>query len=850
MAAAVLAPAAAPRSPARPRPSPFRDDIRRARLVPLALAATVGIILDHQFVIPVAQTLLASLAFLLAWLIMRLSGSHGLAVVYLWIAVGAAGAAYHHSRRHVFADDDIRWSATEEPKLARVRGQIAGEPFLVRAEPTGPLRAFPALDSTRVVLSVSHILRHGDWQSACGAALVLVPERATSLTLGSDVEVFGLMRLPPAPANPGEFDFASFLQDQGIGVVITVRETAEGIVVRDQGRMRFPAGWLAYLRSHWSEMLDAALPQAEADLATALLLGDGAAVTRAEWDKYLKTGVIHVLAISGQHLAVLGAFALLVLGVVGVPRRSRALTIALVLVGYALLTGGRPPVMRAAWMVCALCGGMLLRRRVLSASSFALAWIVVVIANPTDIFSPGCQLSFLAVAVLLWGTGQATRGSVFGWSTDDDPLARLIDESRPYWLRRLRAAGRWIAIGYLVNTAVWLAVTPLVAARYHVVSPVAALIGPPLVALTSLALITGFLFLLIAPLIWPVALLFAAFTGALLRACSWIVDVGVTLPGGYSYVPDVPTWSLWGFYAPLLVYLGLPLLRRYSCWVLAAGALVCVVALLGLWPRGGDGLRCTFLAVGHGGCTVLETPDGRVLLYDAGAITGPEVTRRQIAPFLWSRGIRGIDELILSHADLDHFNGVIALLERFSVEHVTCTPSFATRPTPGIRLTLQKLHDAGLPPLRVVKAGDRLDFGDVYMDVLHPPPVGPEGNENARSMVLLIRHGDHTLLLTGDLEGPGLNRVLGLNPPHIDVLMAPHHGSPASNTTDLARWAKPTVVVSSQGKPRSLERARKPYDEIQVPYLSTWTEGAITFTSKQKGLTAATYVTRLEWRVR
>src|SRR5262249_56481645 len=91
--------------------------------------------------------------------------------------------------------------------------------------------------------------------------------------------------------------------------------------------------------------------------------------------------------------------------------------------------------------------------------------------------------------------------------------------------------------------------------------------------------------------------------------------------------------------------------------------------------RPSDELRVTFLAVGHGGCTVLETPDGRVLVYDAGAMGGSEVTRRHIAPYLWSRGHRRIDELFLSHADLDHFNGVTALLERFAVGPITCAPS-------------------------------------------------------------------------------------------------------------------------------------------------------------------------------
>src|SRR5207247_7169595 len=120
-----------------------------------------------------------------------------------------------------------------------------------------------------------------------------------------------------------------------------------------------------------------------------------------------------------------------------------------------------------------------------------------------------------------------------------------------------------------------------------------------------------------------------------------------------------------------------------------------------------DELRCTMVAVGHGGCSVLEMPDGRTVLYDAGAMDGPDVTRRQIAPFLWSRGIRHIDEVILSHADLDHFNGLTGLLERFAVRQVTCTPSFANNAIEGVQVTLAALESHGVP-MRAVRAGDVL----------------------------------------------------------------------------------------------------------------------------------------------
>src|SRR6202022_824538 len=98
---------------------------------------------------------------------------------------------------------------------------------------------------------------------------------------------------------------------------------------------------------------------------------------------------------------------------------------------------------------------------------------------------------------------------------------------------------------------------------------------------------------------------------------------------------------------------------------------------------------------------------GRTLLYDAGSLGGPEVTRRQIAPFLWSRGIRRIDEVFLSHADLDHFNGVVSLLDRFAVGQVTCTPTFADKRIPGVQYTLAVIQQHGIP-IRIVRAGDRL----------------------------------------------------------------------------------------------------------------------------------------------
>jgi competence protein ComEC len=337
--------------------------------------------------------------------------------------------------------------------------------------------------------------------------------------------------------------------------------------------------------------------------------------------------------------------------------------------------------------------------------------------------------------------------------------------------------------------------------------------------------------------------LFGYPTSWCLAGCEGLVDLCDGWQIAHCYLANIPAWWLWLLYLGLLAVLTLESLQRRWRWAVTAGSgWLCVGLLSGWTGQPPDELRCTFLAVGHGGCTVLETPDGRTLLYDAGALGGPDVTRRQIAPYLWSRGIRRIDELFLSHADLDHFKGLPALLDRFAVGQVTWTPTFHLKPTLGVPLTVSALERHGITT-RVARAGDRFRAGALEMEVLHPPPKGPEGNENARSLVLLIRHAGHTILLTGDLEGPGLKRVLNLPPPQVDVLMAPHHGSRVANTPELAAWARPRVVISCQGPPRGPAHAPDPYTGRGTPLLTTARHGAVTIRSRSGSLTLETYRT-------
>jgi competence protein ComEC len=399
---------------------------------------------------------------------------------------------------------------------------------------------------------------------------------------------------------------------------------------------------------------------------------------------------------------------------------------------------------------------------------------------------------------------------------------------------------------YRLSALLWLAVAPLAAAHHHLVSPAGLLLLPPLGVLTALAMLFGFPLLPLALIGGPVARWAALPMHWALLLCDRVVDWADASAWSYFYVGEVPEWWAWAFYLGMGLWLTQASLRRRPLLGVTLGLVWVCVGLLGaLGPTPEDELRITFLSVGHGGCVVLETPEGRTLLYDAGAIGGPEAAQRQIAPYLRSRGIRRIDEVFLSHADLDHFNGLIELTDRFTVGQVSCTPTFSAKKTPGVRHTLGELQRRNIP-VRIVKAGDVLTTGSVTLEVLHPPAVGPEGNENARSLVLFVSHNDHHVLLTGDLEGAGMDDVLRQQPRAVGVLMAPHHGSATRSVhpADLVKWAGPRVVVSCQGPPRRPEPTPQAYRSPDVIFLSTWAHGAITVRSGRGGLVVETFTTK------
>jgi competence protein ComEC len=452
----------------------------------------------------------------------------------------------------------------------------------------------------------------------------------------------------------------------------------------------------------------------------------------------------------------------------------------------------------------------------------AAAALVVLAVNPSDLFNVGAQLSFVSVAGLAWFARHLVE-------RDQDDALRADDSGRrPWWYARLRPAWRFAWALTRVGLLMWLVTLPLVSARFHLVTPIAPIVNAILWVPMEVAMVGGMGLLALGriPLLGPLC-------GGLCNGAFHVLSGGVALaravPGGHFWVPGPAGWWLLGYYAGLGLLLALPRFRPPRRWCLAmlAGwiALGLGVAALGR-PRGE--LDCTFLSIGHGCGVVLELPSGKTVIYDAGQLGAPAAAGRTVAGHLWARGKTHVDAIVISHSDVDHYDGIPYLLDRFSVGVVYVSPVMFEEDSPALSALRQAIQRARVP-VRVIRAGDRLDGGPgCTLDVLHPPRNGVLGSDNANSLVVAAEYQGRRIMLPGDLESPGLDDLLAEEPYHCDVLMAPHHGSRRSNAPGLVAWATPDWIVISGAHARDYHEVEATYRATGRRFLHTADAGAVT----------------------
>jgi competence protein ComEC len=323
--------------------------------------------------------------------------------------------------------------------------------------------------------------------------------------------------------------------------------------------------------------------------------------------------------------------------------------------------------------------------------------------------------------------------------------------------------------------------------------------------------------------------------------CQWslegltgLVGIAEQLPGSHFWVSGPPVWSVVGFYGFVAMCLAVPLVRQRWKHCLIAATVIFFVS----WTvtqqvshHRPQSLELTFLSVGHGTCVIIELPDAapsqRFWIYDAGRLGTSRYAVQEISSFLWSRGANHIEGLLLSHADVDHFNAIPGLADRFSIGMIYTTTPFLRNRQPAAAVLFEALEQHGIP-VRRVSAGDTIAASkQVELRILHPHDRFVGVTDNEQSIVVCLEHQARRILLPGDLEGEGMECLLASACLDCDLVMAPHHGSHHSEPQRFCDWATPEWVVISGGQQRVVEKGTSIFEQHGATVLRTTEHGAV-----------------------
>jgi competence protein ComEC len=839
--------------------SPAPVEIFRLRRVPL-LAALLGFAAGDGLALrwhPPAQVVGAT-ALLLAISLFSLRKRVALVpALALWIAAGCWCAQMEPPvpRQQALVQLADGLSRTVRGSVVRVRALPRQRTAPERAtfEPGAwEADAAPEIESVDIDVQAVEVVTPdvSIMQPTSGGVRMTITGAALPLRCGDLVEVPLRMRTPDVYRDPGAWSYSDQLLSEGMGVTASSKSSQVRVVRRTKPTLRcrmFSAqAWAGkrlqgYLDSPANRALprDAQLHSEDAAMLNAMLFGDRTHLTQMLRMAFERTGTFHLFVVSGLHVALLAAGLFWLLRRLRLPEGWAVLIAIMGASAYAGLTGFGIPAQRALLMTSIFLIARWIDREITALNALGAAALVVLIADPRAMFEGSFQMTFLVIlaiaGVAVPLSQRLVRPHLRALRNLEvvDLDAHLHPEVAQFRVRlrmacglcgellhgRLRSLPVWV-----LRAAYWVADALLfgVAAEVCMVLPMAmyfhraTLLALPLnlvdIPLLSVLLCVAILMFLCSLVSAWLAALPGAVTALLLHAMRFSVErfqhaaiADVRTPGPGAVAVAV---------ACCLIALACVALRGRRQWVVAAGVMAALlVPVVVLYPTQpllhGGVLEVTALDVGQGDSLLVVTPEGKTILVDAGGPVGRgalastaswDVGEEVVAPYLWSRRLRRLDVVMLTHAHSDHMGGMPAVLRDFRPRELWI--SIVPGDSVALRALLKEAQDLGIA-VRHFHAGDAFRWSDVEATVLAPEVSYSNAGSpvNDDSLVMRIDFGRSSVLLEGDAEAPSEAAMVAdgrLSP--VTLLKVGHHGSRTSTNPGFLAAVSPRDAVISVGK--------------------------------------------------
>jgi competence protein ComEC len=701
-------------------------------------------------------------------------------------------------------------------------------------------------------------LRKGKWTACQGKGMLGIartdsenaPPPCENLMMGDRVRGWAVWRIPRNYQNPGSADRAGQLARRGVFLI--GRAKSPRLLESIQGDCSNPVIAASnYIRNHVRRSFQSINPEGNSQSAAileSLVIGDYSGLNNSTRELFQNSGAFHVLVVSGLHVAWIAGVLMFIFRTIRIPERISYLLATLAIIYYATVIGFQASITRCLWMFVFYLAGRMLIRRADSVNVLFTSALLILAAQPDWLFEIGFQLSFLSVMAIAMTAAPAVERYLqplldpLRHSGRSSPLflqpglwprtgrnlrmkcellvEGMTDASFPAAAGALMCALRFIAgtalAGggmLLISFSVQIWIEPLLAYYFNRISWISPLANLAIVPFSSIVLSAGIISSTVmnVPLLGTNLIQFAGWLAAQLLRGAGLITI---IDGAWQRCPTpsiiwvgagimlVFAWSFFEwrrFWIPCL-YIVI-LLAFVSCgWHPAQGG-----------KKAGDGrnppLKITFLDVGNGDSAIISFPNGENWVIDAGGLrqaqSGEEsshaldIGEAVVSRYLWTEWITKLDRLILSHSDIDHAGGVLALIKNFHIKRLDSSQ----KNNDAIMNAILKAARKKKLGLNILHSGMEERVGEATIRIFNPPAESVPASTNDSSIVLHISYKSFSALFTGDLEKTGEAEVLDRPWDMSSLLLkVAHHGSRSGTSDRLLDRTRPRWAVLSVGR--------------------------------------------------
>ncbi len=795
----------------------------RRPVISLLIALISGITAGNLVNIPGTLALVTLLATLAALFFSVASGRRGTAAFCLIISLFLLGILNINFYLHPYCGrDNITLHAGKDRLI--VEGVVCSPPRVSR-------------DKTSLVINSTRIIRDGSATPVSGKILLSVKDSNNLFKYGNYIRARVKLKEPHNFNNPGGFDYKRYLLYRGIHLRGYVSKPSDIVIMRESAGDYFKTRIERY-RSRLRKLILENAPSPEGGILQALILGEKERIPEEIADKFNRAGVSHILAISGLHVGIIAFLSLIIIRTIMKSSeylllrfnifKVSALFAVIPIISYAFIAGLRISTIRATIMILCFLIALLAGRGRDLLNILAFAAFAILIISPASLFDVSFQLSFVAVASIIFIT--PTLGSMIPKGTGDGIFRKGITD---------------IILFVIVSLSAMIGTYPIIALYFNRVSSIALLSNLFIIPITGFAVLPlGILFIITAP--------FAPIATALIQTASFFIRISISIVdflSSFSFssfhvtTPTVPeiifyylliitalkladTWkpkegetSHRSSYDTKTRFLPVAVTRLEDVYMANRKRFLTLFLIFILLFFAADAfytsmktsgrrhLEITFIDVGQGSSTLIKFPGGVTMLVDGGGFYDRsfDMGKYVVAPYLWYEKIKKVDIMALTHPDQDHIGGLPYIADNFEVGEVWSNGCESKNES--FRRLNEIIRKKPIHHRIMDKDTPEQTIGDASIRILNPAKSAsgkglhfPNFDYNNNGIVMKITFGNKSMLLPADIsKSVEAELVASGTDLRADILMAPHHGADTSSTAAFLKAVRPGIAVISCG---------------------------------------------------